>query len=220
MEKFIRVFFVLTLLVFSSFFVSAGLGIKYGQESAMVNEGDETCLSYSVYNPWPDDSNVIIGVSDSLKEILVLQEAETKFVPKFTSSQDAIPIKFCFKVPQVYSRNCAFAGKLLCELTCKEDMKSYEGEVSVSTLPVDTAITGTGGSAAMAVVGAPLRIRVACNPFPRSYTLLYVLIALISAVVIGIIFFMRYRRPKIERDKERVRKLKEEIKREASKKRK
>lgn len=220
MEKLIRTFFVLAFLVFSSLFVSAGLGIKYGQESAMVNEGDETCLSYGVYNPWPDDSNVIIGVSDSLKEILIQQEAETKFVPKFTPSQDAIPIKFCFKVPQVYSRNCAVVGKFLCELTCKEDLKVYEGEVSVSTLPMDNAITGTGGSATMAVAGAPLRIRVACNPFPRNYTLLYVLIALISATAIGIIFFMRYRRPKIERDKERVRKLKEEIKKESLRKKK
>lgn len=206
---------VLSFLMFS--LVSAGLGIKYSEESALINEGDEKCLTYSVYNPWPDDSNVIIDVSSELQEVMVLQEAETKFVPAFTSSENALPIKFCFKVPKVYQRDCA-VGSFLCELQCQEETKVYEGEVAIRTIPKETQMTGTGGSATAAVIGAPLRVRVACNPHSRDYTLLYAFIAVFSVLIVASVLIKRYRKPKVERDKERLKKLKDEIKKESKKK--
>ncbi|MEK6925948.1 MAG: hypothetical protein AABW50_01575 [Nanoarchaeota archaeon] len=200
---------VLGAIIFSNFIYS-GLGIKYSQESALVNEGGSACLTYEVYNPWSDDSNVIIGVSDELKGVLILQEAETKFVPAYTSSQNAIPVKFCFKVPRLYARDC-LVGNFLCKLDCNEDMKIYEGDVAVRTVPGDDVGGGIGGSTTTAVVGAPLRIRVACAPHTRDYTLLYAFAAVISALIVASILFKKYRKPKEQRIKEKMQKLKEEM---------
>lgn len=212
-------FLLVGILIFSSF-VSAGIGIKYEQESALVGEGEKACLTYGVYNPWDDETYATIGLSDSLLEILSMQEAETKLLPAQTSSDEAIPIEFCFKVPNnIYYKDCS-VGSFICKQECTEEMKVYEGEVFVSTVPDPKAIEGTGGSATKYSISAPLRVRVKCVPHARDYTLVYVLLALISAAVIAFILIRRYRKPKAERDKEKLKKLKAEIAKESKGKRK
>ena len=203
---------VLMLLVLTSL-VSAGVGIKWEQESALVNENEKTCLTYKVYNPWPEESYVTIEVSDEsgeIKEILTEQESEEKLVPANTASSEAIPIKFCFKVPKIYKRDC-WVGNFICKQECNEEQKIYEGEVSVKSVPPPTEIGGAGGSATSMAVSAPLRIKVRCNAHSRDFTLIYIVLALISALVIGIVLYRRYRKPASERDKEKLRRLQEKI---------
>lgn len=195
---------------------SAGVGIKWEQESFSVKEGEKTCLTYSVYNPWPEDTYVSIELPDSLKSVLTSQEAETKLIPANTASKDAIPLKFCFKIPKVYSQEC-LAGSFICKKECKEEQKVYEGDVSVRSVPANTAISGSGGSATSMAVSAPLRLRVQCKSTGFDFTLVYVALVIISALVIFLILFNKYRKPKIERDKEKLRKLKEEMKRDKKK---
>ncbi len=204
------------IVLFSSL-VSAGLGIKYSEQSVMVKEGETACLTYGVYNPWDDQTYATIGLSDNLKEILTVQDVESKVLPAQTSSDEAIPIKFCFKVPRVYSRDCS-VGSFICEQTCEEPQVEYSGEVVVSSIPAPTQITGAGGSATKYAVGAPLTVRVSCTPHGRDYTLVYVLLALISALVIAGVLFKKYRKPKSVRDKEKIAKLKAEIAKEEGKK--
>jgi len=209
--KIVQVIFVIVILNLS--FVSAGVGIKWDRESALVNEGEKTCLTYNVYNPWPEASYVAIEVSDDfgeLKEILTEQESEEKLIPAETSSAEAIPIKFCFKVPKVYERNC-LVGSFICEQKCNEEQKIYDGEVSVKSIPPPTDIGGSGGSTTSMAVSAPLKIRVNCNAHSRDFTLIYVLLALISALIVGIIIYRKYRKQAIERDKEKLKKLQEKI---------
>jgi len=206
------VVFLLGIMVFSSF-ISAGLGIKWSQESIMVNEGDSVCLnSYSIYNPWGADSNVIIGLSEELQGILVMQETTTKIIPAFTSSSESIPMEFCFEVPKIYERNHAIAGMFIDKLDCSEEMKVYEGEVVIESAPISTEMSGIGGSATKMSVSAPLRVRVKCNPYSWNYTLAYVLAAVLSGGFIFMILFRRYRKPKEQRIKEKMKKLKAELK--------
>ncbi|MEM0465414.1 MAG: hypothetical protein QXW97_01785 [Candidatus Pacearchaeota archaeon] len=194
-------------------FVFAGVGLKWDQQSALIDEGKKTCLSYSVYNPWPTDTNIKVDLSENLKSILIMQESETKFVPAYTSSNESIPIKFCFKAPKVYKKDCLI-GNLLCEQKCNEEMKEYNGEVIASSVPFAAPSGGSGGSATRMVVGAPLSIRIKCIPSSRDFTLIYILIAVISVLVIALLLYKKYRKPSLERDKEKLKALKEKIRKE------
>ena len=214
MKKFISLIFL--IFFFSIAFASAGVGIKKYQESLLVNEGEEGCVVVGAYNPFSTDTNVVVKVSEPLQEVLSLQEADTKLLPAGTSSDKALEMRFCFEVPTVYQRDC-IVGSFVCALSCDEPQKVYEGEIYLQTLPLETAAGGVGGSTTSMSVSQDMKVRVACNPHPRDYTLVYVLIALISALVIGIALFNKYRKPKEQRIKEKMQKLKEEIKKERKK---
>jgi len=205
---------VCTLLLVS--FISAGVGIKWDRESALINEGEKTCLTYSVYNPWPEETYVTIESSEELDDILISQEAETKLIPANTASSQAIPIQFCFKTPQVYERDC-WVGNLICEQKCEEEQKIYGGEVLVKSVASPNQIGGVGGSATTMSVSAPLNIKVRCNAHSRNFTLIYAILAVASAAAIGIMLYNKYKTPKLQRDKEKLKRLKERIKKERNK---
>jgi hypothetical protein len=164
--------------------VSAGVGIKWDKESVLVNEGGSACFSYSVYNPWPKEAYVTIEVSEELESVITAQEAETKLVPADTSSDEAIPVEFCFKVPTVYEEDCLVGG-MLCEQTCGADMVSYSGEILVREVPAPAELSGAGGSATSMSVSAPLNLKVSCNAHSRNFTVIYAILAVISLIVIG-----------------------------------
>ncbi len=211
-------FVLYLIIILNVYFVSAesGVGIRSYQESILLRENQEGCVSVGAYNPFNEDTKVIVGISDELKEVLILQEAESKLLPAFTSSNDAIPLKFCFKVPKFYQRDCSI-GSFICELTCNEPQKEYSGEISLTTQPSSTDIGGAGGSATKLSVSTKLNVRVECIPHPREYTAVYVSLALISVFVVGFVLFKRYRKPKVQRDREKLMKLKAEIAKEESK---
>jgi len=192
-------------------FVSAGVGIKWTQESFIVAEDEKACLTYSVYNPWPEESYVRIELPENLKELLVSQEAETKFVPSNTASVDAIPISFCFKSPKVYAEECIIGG-FLCKKECKEEQKVYTGEISVKSVPGNTEMSGSGGSATQMSVSAPLRLKITCTPHSTDFSLIYIILAIIALIAIVIILYRRYRKPEKERKKEELERLNRKIK--------
>lgn len=208
-----RKLILLMMVIMLSSFVLAGVGIKWSQESAVINENGKACMSYEVYNPWPEDTFVTIELSGELKEILTLQEVETKLIPADTPSSNAIPVEFCFKVPKVYERDCWIFG-LICEQDCNEEQKIYSGEVLVKS--VASEING-GGSATTMAVSAPLNIKIQCIAHARDFTLIYVLGIIISIIIIAVLLSKRYRKPKSERDKEKLQKLKKKIKKETNK---
>jgi hypothetical protein len=205
---------IFSLLLFGGVlsFVSAGVGIKWEQESFLVNSGEKTCLTYSVYNPWPEDSSVQIELPENLKNLLTSQEAETKLIPANTASTAAIPVKFCFEVPQVYSKECLI-GDIICKQECKEEQIVYEGEVSVKSVPGNAAISGSGGSATQMSVSAPLKIKVVCNPHGLDFSIVYITLIIISIVAILIILYLKQRKPDKQKKEEKLEQLRKEMKR-------
>lgn len=176
-------FFLLLMVILP--FVYAGVGISWDKESSLIPEKTETCLTYKIYNPWPKDSYVKIQLSDSLQEIVESADAEFKLIPKETSSLEAMPVTFCFKTPNVYPQDC-LVGNFLCKQECGEDMKVYEGEVEVIEVSEKEALTGgSGGSTTTMSVSAPLRVKVQCVAHGRDYSLVYIIIAIIAAGLIG-----------------------------------
>ena len=191
--------------------VSAGVGIKWSRESVLVGEKERTCLSYNVYNPWPRESYVTIELSDEIKEVLTSQEAETKFVPSHTPSNETIPIEFCFEIPIVYDKDCWVGGKFICKQECGEEQKVYAGEVLVKSVPQPVELGGTGGSVTTMAVSAPLKLKIQCNPHSRNFGIIYVLVMTLSLLVVISLLYKKYRKPKIERDKEKLKKLQSRI---------
>lgn len=209
---------MITLFLVNFFsFVDAGLGIKTTQESLVLSEGEEGCLTVGAYNPFDTDTNVIVEINDELKDVLSEQSVETKILPAGTTSDKAIPLKFCFKVPEVYHKDCYIAGKFVCESTCSEPLKVYDGEVILKSIPFDADLYGAGGSTTEVAVSRPLKVRVDCKVYSRNYTLVWVLVSLISAIVLATILIRKYRKPKVIRDKERLEKLKRQIAKEEGK---
>lgn len=207
--------FILVLTILSSF-ASAGVGLKWGQEAKLVNQGEKTCFEYSVYNPWPKESYAKIDISDELKPILQLQESETKFIPANTNSSNSIPIKFCFEVPYVYSseRSCWIGNSFVCAQTCNEPQKVYDGEILATESGQANIGGGAGGSATSASVSAPLKIKVICSAHSRDFSQLFFILAVICAIIAIVMIIKKYRKPKVERDIERLKALKEQIRRE------
>jgi len=91
--------FLITILIVITLttFASAGVGIKWDRESALAASGDTACLTYGVYNPWPEDTYVEVGISEELQEVLITQDTEATLIPAHTSSGDSIPVEFQVK---------------------------------------------------------------------------------------------------------------------------
>lgn len=189
--------FVLVSFMLVSPIVSAGVGLSWTQQSSLVPENTKTCLTYKVYNPWPVDSYVEIALSEELMEIVSSWSTEITFVPKETSSSEAIPIEFCFKTPKIYERDCWIGSSLICKQECTEEMKIYNGEVEVmEASESDLSGAGAGGSATAMAVSAPLTIKVQCIPHSRNLTLIYVVIAVIAGVLLAINLFRKKKKKK------------------------
>lgn len=186
----LKILFWIFLFLFFISYISAGVGIKWEQESFIMNEGEENCITYGVYNPWPEDSSVIIELSEELKNVLLSQKSETKVVPAFTSSSNALPIKFCFKLPKIYPRDCVL-GSFGCKQECSGEQKIYEGEIRVKSVP---NIDGVGGSATTMSVSAPLRIKVNCNESLRDFNFIYGILGIFSLILIIFLISKKYKK--------------------------
>jgi hypothetical protein len=175
--------FVLMLLIISILpFISAGVGISWDKESALVPENTKACLTYKVYNPWPQDTYVSVELSDELQQILSSTEGDVTFIPKETSSANAIPVTFCFKTPKIYERDCWIGDLAICKQTCDEELKTYTGEVEVIETGGD--FEGAQGSATRISVSAPLRVKIQCVAHARNFTLIYILVAVVAIILL------------------------------------
>jgi hypothetical protein len=195
-----RVMMVVMFLVISILpFISAGVGISWDKESALVPENTKTCLTYKVYNPWPQDTYVSVELSEELQSILSSTKGDITFIPRETSSSNAIPVTFCFKTPKIYERDCWVGNLAICKQDCSEELVTYTGEVEViEANPED--FEGAQGSATRISVSAPLRIKVQCVAHDRNFTLIYVVVGIIAAILL-ILGILRKKRQNSKKSK-------------------
>ncbi|MFA5953204.1 MAG: hypothetical protein WC812_01295 [Candidatus Pacearchaeota archaeon] len=180
-EKILFLSLVLTLILPLA---TAGVGVKWSKESSLVSENSKVCMSYDVYNPWPQDTYATISLSPELMEIIDYIGSDIVFLPNETSSTNAIPVEFCFKTPKVYEKDCWVGDVFFCKQDCLEEMKTYEGEVLVMETSPDQSSQSAQGSATKMSVSAPLRIRVQCEAQNRNFSALYVLVGLIALILL------------------------------------
>ncbi len=181
MSAFVLAFLALSVLPFAS----AGVGIKWNVESALIPENSHVCLTYGLYNPWPKDAYVSIQLSESLQNISKKNDSQIEFIPRDTSSNDSIPVQFCFDTPKVYHEDCLLWNTFLCSQSCSESMKIYSGEVEIKEVSgAQVSAGGAGGSSTAMSVGAPLAIKVQCNAHGTDYSIIYLLVGIIALVIL------------------------------------
>lgn len=215
-----KIFCFLIIALFFISFASAGIGIKSTQRTFIFDEGGRNCIeSVSAYNPFDTATMATIGISEELQEVLVEQSAEERLIPAETSSDNSIPLKFCFEIPDsVYIKQelgvpilgNVVGGKIDC---AGQPEKEYSGEVVIQSIPVAGAgDSGFGGSSTVMSVSTPVGIKVRCVSQGYDFTIVYIAVAILSAGVVAIILFRRYRKPKSERLREQMKKLRDEMK--------
>ncbi|PJE81317.1 hypothetical protein COU58_03125 [Candidatus Pacearchaeota archaeon CG10_big_fil_rev_8_21_14_0_10_32_42] len=187
MKKNIAFLFLTLVLVLTVVpLYSAGVGLRWEQETALVPENSDVCLTYGVYNPWPKDSYVKVQLSESLQEIIISSDNKVDSIPRSTFSNSSIPVRFCFKTPSIYKKDCLLLDSLLCSQSCEEEMKIYEGRVEVVEVSESQLKEGgSGGSATTMTVSAPLRVKVQCIPYSTDYSLVYIVVGAIALIILA-----------------------------------
>jgi len=179
-----KIVFIFVMLIMFSSFVLAGPGVKWSQQSIIVEGGSKSCMTYSVYNPWQKDSYLKVSLSDDFDGFDIFSKFEKQFVPAHTMSDDAIPVEFCFKTPKICKDDCWLFNKFICKQDCPETRKEFTGKVIVKEVS-DPSLEG-GGSATQMSISAPLTVRIDCVPHSRNYSLIYIFIGLIAGVLLTI----------------------------------
>jgi len=172
-----------------------GVGIVWMTQTEIVNENSMHCVQYGVYNPWDEDVKIGLSVSDELKGLVNEQKSEVKTVPANTMPDNPVPIEFCFKIKDVYPKECILGT--LCKQTCNNKNVMYEGKVQ-AVEKSDSEKTGTGSKASIGV-SVPLKLKVKCVPGDRDWTALYILLIVIALAVIGAIIYQKVTKRKSKR---------------------
>jgi hypothetical protein len=158
--------------------------------------------------------NAVLSVSGELNGIITDERSGTAVIKAETYHDNAVPVELCFTVGSVYGKDC-LAGNYLCEQSCTADEFTYTGKVSVSE---EASGDSTGfGSRTSVGVSAPLTLRVRCNAHGRSYLPVFSVLLAISAATIAVVAYQRRRIPAIERDRLKLQRLQEKIKKEMEK---
>ncbi len=175
---------LVAFLVLASFLaVPVGaVGIVWSTEKEMVGEMSPHCITYGVYNPSEEDATVKLSVSDSLKPIVQGEVSQTRVVAAGTTHDQAVELELCFQVPKVYAADC-LAGDFLCEQACMQDEISYTGEIMA--MEVNDGSGGGMGSATTVGASVPLTLRVACSPYQRDWSPVYVIVIVAAAAAIA-----------------------------------
>jgi hypothetical protein len=205
--KLVFTFALVSLLLLSS--VSA-VGIKWYTEQESVSENSEKCIPYGAYNPSSRDIGVHIEVTGNIQEIITTSAVTDELVPAKTSSANAKEINFCFTMPKIYQDDC-LVGNLICEQTCQSPAQSFTGDVVMTETMIGNA-GGTAGSGTTIAASAPLTLTALCQEKSRDWSIAYLSAILVCAIVFMSALYIKYRKPKIERDKEKLQKLQARIK--------
>ena len=72
-------------------------------------------------------------------------------------------------------------------------------------------VSSFDGSTTSMAVSAPLRLRIECNAHPRDYSLIYIILGIISLIVILVVLYRKHRKPESERKREELESLRERM---------
>ncbi len=209
MKKILSIFIAIFLvtIAFSSFTEARkGVGLKILSVGEIVNEGEEVCVQYGLYNPWDEDVYASLKVSNELADVVSNIEAENKLIPGYTSSAEAIPTKLCFEVGEIYEKDCLIGDNYLCEKRCPTNLETYNGEVTLVQVK-DDSMEGMGSATALGITSG-LRLRVMCNGYKRDWTPVYIIVIVAILVILAILLYIRYSVPETPKNRKKSRKKK------------
>jgi hypothetical protein len=208
----VKILLVFTILLLISPNVSA-VGLKWYTEAESVISGKEKCIPYGAYNPSNEDIKVVIEVTDELIEIVLDGSTDDKIIPANTRSKEAVEIKFCFQVTEIYPKDCLIAG-FLCEQKCGQEPKRYDGDMVMTEKQINQDTGQATGSGTSLAASSQLALIVECHEFDRSWTPAYIVLLVIVLTILALAIRKKYSKPKIEREKEKLKKLRSKIEKE------
>ncbi|MCP3682824.1 MAG: hypothetical protein GY861_09060 [bacterium] len=160
------------------------VGLIWDTQTEIVFEGSTHCTQYGVYNPWDEDVNVVLSVSEELKDVIRAENSDGEFVPTRTLHENSIPIEFCFKVANVYEKDCLI-GDFFCKKTCGEDDLAFEGKV-IAMEKTETKEKIPLG------VSVPIIIKVKCEGEYTDLSTIYSAVGAIAILALLIIVILSY----------------------------
>jgi len=162
--------FLLILFLLPSTFAIGGTGLKYGFEFKELTEKSEHCLTYGVYNPFDEDSNIILSAEGDYSEYQL--ENKPTFVPANTGSSNTINKDICFKFPKIVE-------------SCEEG-KLLSGQILASTVSTENSGIGTA-----LAVSAPLDIKLICN---ENNNVNFIYFTIPGILILGLISLVHIRK--------------------------
>lgn len=196
MNKRILVFVLVLLLFLNISYARKGVGIVVNSQSEVVEENREVCINYGIYNPWDEDVRAALETEGEINQILSNYKSEERLIPAGTLHNNALTVKLCFGVLDVYKDDC-LVGNLLCEQKCEQPQVIYSGDVAV----IEKSAQGqdSTGSQTSLGVSAPLTIKVNCQKSPRNYTPLYFALFIIVLIIFVIwLLSKNKKKPKVK----------------------
>jgi len=173
-----------------------GVGITYGTDYMYVEEDSINCLNYGVYNPWDEDVNIEVVAEDDLADMVM--SIDPVFVSAGTKHDEATEVDVCFRVPELFEKDCLL-GPILCKPICPVEDPVLSGNVVVREAEI-AGISGTGSRATISA-SAPLRLIGKCEDVGRNWTPLLLIIIAVIAAIAGGAYALRQRQKPASREK-------------------
>lgn len=174
---------LILLLGMNSVFATSevGIGIKWSTDTEVVPQGNTTCLSYGIYNPFDTPVMGFLTAKGNLTNLTI--PTEPVEIPAYTYANKSIKEQLCFAIPNVYG------GNWLTGLSCPSNPITYKGAiVAAYTLP---SRTGSGtGSATGTSFAAPLTLIVGCDS--RGFNIFGLIAIVVTIAAISSIACIKY----------------------------
>ena len=176
--KIARSIFLLFLIVTLNDSVFA-VGLVRDQEYLSINEGEEACINYKVFNSLSQEVSVKASVSDELNSLVISGTSETKLIPGDTLPSSPALLEVCFQAPSD---------------SCKTG-KEYLGSVFITEVP--SLLGGGSNSATSLSIAAPLSIIINCASQTTNYSnMIYLSIIVILLILIICFLVLKIKRNK------------------------
>lgn len=170
----------IVLILFSSQVVKAdvGVGLQWNTEELFLNEFEEKCIRYSVYNPFDTGVTASVEIERGLEKFITKIEPESFYLPAYTGASDDNDAKLA---NNQYVQVCFKANPFRWPPFYPLDI---DGVVLATAHPGATGGTPIG-SVAASVIQGPLTLHVGSNSmFYRFYGILIVIIITIILVIL------------------------------------
>ncbi|MDP6584183.1 MAG: hypothetical protein QF535_05975 [Anaerolineales bacterium] len=172
-----------------------GVGLSWSDEAVSVQEGEETCVMYGVYNPFEEDAVVKLFLIGEAKNFVASQSSEKMFIRSGTSHARSQLVEICFEIEQIYEEDC-LVGSMMCEQACRGEPTKFKSEVLAAGVSETTSEKSAVGSATEFGVAAPLDITVECTPYPRDLRVAYYSSAIIALGIASLVFYKKFLKKK------------------------
>jgi hypothetical protein len=176
LKKAFLIFILTSILLLQSVKADVGVGIQWGVEEIFVNDNQENCLSYKIYNPFNSDVTATVSVSDDLIKYISSVEPEQVFL----SGYQGDPNDNAAKLANSKNVEVCFNGNIWRWPPFYPI--DLEGGVLAGSSPGN--VVGITGSTVASVVHAPLTLHVGSLSNYYKFVVILVVVLILLAIVI------------------------------------